>query len=48
MYLSQTLQMLEIYVRQPCEGTLIDRYVFLPVKMYYLNHLKREVGYRTD
>jgi hypothetical protein len=42
------LEVLEVYVRVPCEGSLVDRLVFLPAKMCYLDMLKRDTGYRCE
>lgn len=42
------LELLERYVRRPCEGSLLDRCLFMPAKMAYLDLLKEEHGYRRD
>ena len=43
-----TLELLETYVRVPCQGSLIDFYIFLPAKMSYLGILKHKAGYKCD
>ena len=43
-----TLELLEAYVRVPCEGSLIDCYIFLPLKMRYLGSLKHKASYKCD
>ena len=42
------LELLERYVSRPCEGSLLDRCLFMPAKMAYLDLLKEEHGYRRD
>lgn len=42
------LEVLEAYVRCPSEGSIIDRYIFQPVKMSYLGFLKDTEGYKCD
>ena len=48
MPIHAVLEVLDLYVRRPFEGLLIDRYVFLPAKMCYLGFLKTEEGYKCD